>query len=108
MARMNLIQISKVGSHTASSGQVVEFTEDDFLATINAYDPAIFEAPLVVGHPKTNNPAYGWVKALNFEDDILGAMLAQVDFEFAENGTTMANSKRSLLHFSPRMPKTIR
>jgi hypothetical protein len=34
--------------------------------------------PLVIGHPRTNDPAYGWVSALRRTGDVLQAKFAQV------------------------------
>ena len=60
------LDIFRTGRHTASSGTSLAFTEADLAATAAAYDPALHEAPIVVGHPKDNAPAYGWVKSLGF------------------------------------------
>ena len=65
---MKHIEIFKPGKHTATSGAVIEFTESQMQAAAAAYSPAVHEAPLVVGHPKDNLPAYGWVKSLQFAD----------------------------------------
>ena len=77
-------EIFKPGTWTDMHGKKLTFSEADIQATLNAYDPALFRAPLVVGHPKTNDPAYGWVESLDREGDILRAVPEQVDPEFAE------------------------
>jgi hypothetical protein len=41
------------------NGKEYEIT-DDVLAELAEYDPKVFEAPLVYGHPKTADPAFGW------------------------------------------------
>ncbi len=64
-------------------GRAIEFTDADLQASAQAYDPAKHEAPLVVGHPKIDAPAYGWVNALNYADG-LQALPHQVDAQFAE------------------------
>ncbi len=64
-------------------GRAIEFTDADLQASAQAYDPAKHEAPLVVGHPKMDAPAYGWVNALNYADG-LQALPHQVDAQFAE------------------------
>lgn len=78
------IQIFKPGKHVAMSGQTLSFSESDLDATIAAYDPAKHEAPLVVGHPTTDGPAYGWVASLSKEGGALTAQPAQLDSQFAE------------------------
>lgn len=84
MSTSKAIHIFKPGTHTAMSGATLEFTEHDLAMSAQAYDPALHEAPLVVGHPSHDAPAYGWVKALHFADGGLQAEPAQVDAEFAE------------------------
>lgn len=77
-------EIFRPGKHTASSGQSLEFSEDDLKASAAAYNPALHEAPIVVGHPKQDAPAYGWVKALSFSEAVLLADPDRVDAAFAE------------------------
>jgi phage I-like protein len=83
------LQIFKPGKHTASDRRAYEFAEQQLAACTVAYDPAIHEAPLVVGHPAADAPAYGWAKSLAF-DETLQAEPHQVDAAFAE----MMNSGR--------------
>ena len=58
------VEIMRTGTHTSSSGDRVTFTDDDLAAIASGYDPAYSEAPVVIGHPAENGPAYGWVKSL--------------------------------------------
>ncbi|MCL2790114.1 MAG: hypothetical protein FWD79_05665 [Desulfobulbus sp.] len=81
---MARLEIFKTGRHTALGGQVLEFSEADLRATVDAYDPDKHEAPLVVGHPGLDAPAYGWVKGLAFADGVMIAEPGQVDPAFAE------------------------
>lgn len=102
---MKPFQIFKPGKHTASSGAVIEFTEDMLRAAVAAYDPALHEAPIVVGHPKDNGPAYGWVKSLSFDDS--GAVVVeaqQVDADFSEMVVAGRFKKRSASWYLPDSP----
>lgn len=78
------IEIFATGTHTSMQGQELSFAAPDLAATAAAYDPAKHEAPLVVGHPKADAPAYGWVQGLAVEDDRLVATPHQIDPAFAE------------------------
>ncbi len=78
------IHIFKPGTQTAMSGESLRFSESDLAATAKAYDPARHEAPLVIGHPSHDAPAYGWVQALAFGEDGLTATPHQIDPAFAE------------------------
>jgi len=81
---VNPIHIFRPGRHTAMSGATIEFSDADLQAAADAYDPAVHEAPIVVGHPKHDAPAYGWVSALSYGEDGLQAHPHQVDEQFAE------------------------
>ncbi len=81
---MKSIPIFKSGKHVATSGAAIEFTEAHLQASAAAYDPAKHEAPIVVGHPKADLPAYGWVKGLTYADGALDGEPHQVDAQFAE------------------------
>lgn len=78
------LDIFRAGTHTDVSGRTLSFAAADLDATVAAYDPARHEAPLVVGHPALDAPAYGWVKTLTRDGEVLRATPAQVETQFAE------------------------
>jgi hypothetical protein len=98
------LQIFKPGRHTAMSGQALAFSESDLQATVAAYDPAKHEAPLVVGHPAHDMPAYGWVQALQFNEGGIDATPAQVNTDFADMVAAGAFKKISASFYSPNSP----
>lgn len=98
------LKIFRAGRHTAHNGQVLEFGEADLLATIQAYDPDLHEAPLVVGHPGLDAPAYGWVRALSFADGAMNAEPDQVDPAFAELVNAGRFKKISASFYLPHAP----
>ncbi|MFN3437801.1 MAG: peptidase [Acidovorax sp.] len=81
---MKRLHIFCAGTHTDQGGNKVTLTAADIAASAAAYDPAKHEAPLVVGHPRTDDPAYGWVSSAFAEGKDLHADPAQVDPAFAE------------------------
>ncbi|MTI11780.1 hypothetical protein, partial [Sansalvadorimonas verongulae] len=81
---MKGIHIFKAGEHTDSKGTAAEFTESILKASADAYDPKQHEAPIVVGHPKSNGPAWGWITDVQFSEEGLTANPDQVDPEFEE------------------------
>ena len=81
---MRKLEIFKPGTHTAQSGEKLDFGEQRLKETAEAYDPALHEAPIVVGHPKNDAPAYGWIRSLSFAEGSLEAEPEQVDPQFAE------------------------
>lgn len=98
------IQIFKPGTHAAMRGDVLSFSESDIAATAAAYDPAKHEAPLVIGHPKHDAPAYGWVKSLSVTGAALDAEPSQVDPEFAELVSSGRFKKISASFYRPDSP----
>jgi len=68
-----LFQIFKAGTHKAMSGVSLEFSERDLQMTAALYSPASKSAPLVLGHPKDDQPTYGQVRGLFVKDGDLFA-----------------------------------
>lgn len=103
---MKHIEIFKPGKHTAVSGAVIEFTEAEMKAAAAAYDPAKHEAPLVVGHPTLDGPAYGWVQGLSYSetDSRLLADPNQVEVAFAEMVNAGRFKKVSASWYTPTAP----
>jgi hypothetical protein len=98
------LSIFRAGRHTAMSGATLDFSEADLEAMVKAYDPAKHEAPLVVGHPSTNAPAYGWVKGLSFADGEVLADSHQVEETFAEMVNAGRFKKISASLYTPNAP----
>jgi len=98
------LHIFKPGRQTAMNGLTLEFSESDLAASAAAYDPAKHEAPIVIGHPKHDAPAYGWVKSLATADDGLQAEPHQVDAAFAELVEAGRYKKISASFYLPDAP----
>jgi hypothetical protein len=99
-----LIEVFRTGPRTDISGIEVNFSEADLQAIANTYDPAVHEAPLVVGHPKLDNPAYGWAKRFLVKGDILFAEPHQVEVQFGELVNEGRFKKVSLAMYMPGAP----
>lgn len=100
----DLLHIFKPGTHTSMEGAALSFTESDLAASAAAYDPAVHEAPICVGHPEHNLPAYGWVKSLQAKPDGLYAEEQQVDPAFAELRQAGRFKKISASFYAPDSP----
>lgn len=87
------------------AGQTLDFTEADLAATVAAYDPALSEAPIVVGHPRHDAPAYGWVRALRINPaGHIDADPHQVDPAFAEMVSAGRFKRVSASFYAPDAP----
>lgn len=98
------VPIFRPGRHTSANGVTLDFTEDQLAASIAAYDPKKHEAPLVIGHPKDNGPAWGWVSGLSFAEGEVVADTAQVAEEFGEMVEAGRFKKVSASWYTPDSP----
>ena len=101
---MTQIEIFKAGKRYDANGKLIEITIDQLAQTVEAYDPEYHEAPLVIGHPKSNNPAWGWVASLALQGDVLVANIDQIDPEFAEMVADGKFKKVSAAFYLPDSP----
>jgi len=90
------IQIFRAGKQTDSSGNERNFERGDLDRIVSSYDPRVHEAPVVIGHPKENAPAFGWVESLKREGDILFARLKDLVPEFVDMVKKGLFKKRSI------------
>jgi hypothetical protein len=97
-------EIFRAGTHTATSGRSLAFSEADVAAIAAAYDPAVHEAPIVVGHPRDDAPAYGWVAGLQASAGALSARPQQLDAAFAELVAEGRFKKVSASFYAPDSP----
>jgi hypothetical protein len=94
---MEKIAIFRTGTHTDASGKTRIWTEDDLHTIAAKYNEQTeHEAPVVVGHPKDNAPAFGWVSKLAVDGGILYASLKDLSAEFVDMVKNHRFKKRSI------------
>jgi len=98
------LHIFKPGRHRPMQGGAINFSEADLRVCAASYDPDVHEAPIVIGHPETDAPAYGWIAALKADKRGLWAVPRQVDPQFAEKVEQGAFKKISVALYSPDSP----
>ncbi len=98
---MKPFEIFRTGRLTSSNGDEITFSAADMADVVSSYDPALHQAPLVVGHPKTNAPAFGWVKGLAVKGDRLVAEPERLDPTFSEMVKDGKFPKVSVALYSP-------
>lgn len=101
---MNLIHIFRAGTHTDMHGRRINFSDADLNEIAQNYNPALHEAPIVVGHPKTDAPSYAWVSAVKKDRDGLKAEPRDIDPQFAELVKNRRYSKVSASFYCPESP----
>lgn len=87
------IEIFRAGDYTKLGKRKV--TPEHLQRVVANYDPAYHEAPVCIGHPATDAPAYAWIGELALDGDMLLAKETQVDPMFAEMRAAGKFKKRS-------------
>lgn len=98
-------KIFRAGTHTDSAGNVTTFTREQLAASVQAYNDGDWRAPMVVGHPKGEAPAYGWIGKLEIND--AGEVIADTEKlnpEFAQLMEDGAYRNRSASWYAPDHP----
>lgn len=85
-------------------GTTAEYSEAMLRAAVEAYDPALHPAPIVVGHPADNHPAYGWIGKLTLDDGHVVAEPSDVNPDFADMVQKRAYRTRSASWYLPDAP----
>ncbi|MDR1351480.1 MAG: hypothetical protein LBJ59_12040 [Zoogloeaceae bacterium] len=102
------VEIFRSGRHVDSTGVARQFSDADLLAMAQGYAPTRREAPIVIGHPALDAPAWGWVKDVRVAPHPEGARLVvdarDVAPAFAEMVRSRRFPKRSAAFYPPDHP----
>lgn len=98
---MKPFEIFRTGKHTSAQGVAVAFADTDLSAIAAGYNPSVYEAPIVVGHPKQDAPAYGWIKSLSVRDGRLVAEPKDIDAAFSDLVKDGKFKARSAAFYAP-------
>lgn len=80
-------EVFKAGQHTDSKGNKRAWTIADLDKIVTNFNESLKkgeEIPVVIGHPTTNAPAYGWVKTLTRDGESLYAEFRDMDDAFVD------------------------
>jgi hypothetical protein len=97
------IEVFRTGTFTPMSGVPITYTAADLKAVADAYDPETAPAPIVVGHPVADAPAFGWVESFDFDAtaDRLYANVGEIDPTFSAAVKAGRYKKVSMSFFPP-------
>lgn len=98
------LHILRAGTFADGSGTKHTFSAADIAAIASGYDGEKYPAPIVVGHPGTDAPAYGWIASLGADDHGLHATPKDVAPAFAEAVKSGAYRRISVSLFLPAAP----
>lgn len=93
-------EVFKVGTHTSDLGITKDYSLDDLRFMAESYNPKDHEAPIVLGHPKHDTPAMGWIESLSVAGDKLVASTKNLIPEFLDAVKNGLFKKRSISLFS--------
>lgn len=97
------IEVFRSGTFTPMNGGPIAFGADALAGIASGYDPDNAPVPIVVGHPKTDAPAFGWAAGFEYdaEADRLFADLDEIAPEFADAVKAGRYKKVSMSFFPP-------
>ena len=99
-----MFEIFRAGKRTDNNGVAHNIPPEVVAEVAAGYQPELHEAPIVIGHPKTDDPAWGWVKSLRAEDGVLSAEFADMDDDFAAAVKKRRYAKVSASFYPPQHP----
>lgn len=97
------IEVFRPGTFKPMDGAPITYSAADLRAIADAYDAEGAPAPVVVGHPETDSPAFGWIRKLEYDPNAerLFAELDELEPQFAEMVKAGRFRKVSMAFFSP-------
>ncbi|WP_439605410.1 hypothetical protein [Shinella sp.] len=100
------IEVFRPGTFTPMQGGSLTYTAADLRASADAYNYDQAPAPVVVGHPETDAPAFGWAQSFDFDASTgrLYATVGEINPAFAEAVRGGTYKKVSLSFHRPDAP----
>jgi hypothetical protein len=97
------IEVFRSGTFTPMVGDAISYSADDLAGIVETYDPDSAPAPVVIGHPTTDAPAYGWVSGFEYDADadLLYADIGDLEPAFA---TAVQDGRYKKVSMSFHMP----
>jgi hypothetical protein len=90
------VQVLRASTVRDMHGTPVEITPALMADLAASYDPTLYQAPVVIGHPAHNSPAFGLVTQPRLDGDSLDVGLADLDPAFVEAHRAKRYPQRSL------------
>lgn len=100
------IEVFRPGTFTPMEGRSITYSAADLRAAADAYDKETAPAPVVVGHPAIDAPAYAWAEGFEFDatSQRLYADVGQINPAFADAVRKGSYKKVSLSFHRPDSP----
>lgn len=99
------IEALRPGTFRDMRGKDWTLTKANLVELASSYDRTAAPSPVVIGHPKTDDPAYGWIDYATLgEDDKLRLTLRDLDPNFSAAVEAKRYQKVSVALFTPESP----
>lgn len=97
------IEVFRPGTFKPMNDAPITYSADDLRTIAANYDAADAPTPAVIGHPRTNHPAYGWAKGFRYDEEggRLLADIGELEPHFADAVAQGRYKKVSLSFFRP-------
>lgn len=95
------LEVFKAGRRIDDSGRPWDFTPAQVADMAAVYDPKLREAPLTIGHPANDLPAYGWAEKFTAHEGTLRLDSRDVEPQFAELYAKRRFPKVSMAFYPP-------
>ena len=102
--RYGPIEIFRAGTFSPMGVGSATISEKDLRDIVANYDKSLHPAPVVIGHPDADTPAFGWVDGLFVQDGIMKATLEETAPAFADLVKTGRYKRISVSLFTPKAP----
>jgi len=96
------IEVFRAGTFSPMSGDAQTITASNLREIAASYDKGLHPAPIVIGHPHTDTPAFGWVESLFVQDGVLKATLEETAPAFVEMVKAGRYKRVSISLFRPK------
>lgn len=104
---MKWCEVFKAGKHTDANGNTKDWSTEDLDKIVAKFNEKKPQVPCVIGHPKVDNPAYGWVENFKREGQSLYAAYKSVVPQFAEWVNNGLYPNRSISLYEDLTPRHI-
>ena len=96
------IEVFRAGTFSPMGMGPETITTENLREIAATYDPEVAPAPVVIGHPQLDAPAFGWVDQLYVADGVLKATLKDTAAEFADMVKAGRYKRVSVSLFTPK------
>ncbi len=97
-------EVLTTGTHKDNQGRQLKIGMDMLKQIVQDYKPSLSETPIVIGHPETHHPAFGWIKKFSLKENKLLAHPTKLAEDFCQAVRDGHYRKVSMSLYAPEHP----